>query len=68
METQPKTPKKRGEIENLQISSPKIQIKDLSEKKISAKKNYPEINKTDPPNQKSETLTGQKSPTKNLQR
>src|SRR6266498_500618 len=31
METQPKTPKKRGEIEDLQISSPDVQIEDLSE-------------------------------------
>src|SRR6266487_6641300 len=31
METQPKTPEKRGEIEDLQISSPEIQIEDLSE-------------------------------------
>src|SRR6266498_3775108 len=29
METQPKTPKKRGKIVDLQISSPKIQIEDL---------------------------------------
>ena len=33
METQPKAPKKRGEIVDLQISSPEIQIEDLSEKK-----------------------------------
>src|SRR6266487_1999734 len=32
METQPKTPEKRGEIEDLQISSPEIQIEDLSKK------------------------------------
>ncbi len=31
METQPKTPEKRGEIVDLQISSPEIQIEDLSE-------------------------------------
>ena len=34
METQPKTPKKREKIEDLQISSPKIQIEDLSEEKL----------------------------------
>src|SRR6266498_1481148 len=33
IETQPKTPKKRGEIVDLQISSPKIHIEDLSEEK-----------------------------------
>src|SRR6266498_518660 len=32
METQPKTPEKRGEIIDLQISSPEIRIEDLSEK------------------------------------
>ncbi len=31
METQPKTPEKRGEIEDLQMSSPEVQIEDLSE-------------------------------------
>src|SRR6266487_5468512 len=31
METQPKTPEKRGKIEDLQMSSPEIQIEDLSE-------------------------------------
>ena len=32
------------------------------------KENYTKINKTGPPNQRPETLTGQKSPTRNLQR
>src|SRR6266498_2604948 len=31
METQPKTPEKRGEIEDLQMSSPEVQIEYLSE-------------------------------------
>src|SRR6266487_3170569 len=31
METQPKTPEKRGEIVDLQMSSPEVRIKDLSE-------------------------------------
>src|SRR6266511_3913142 len=33
METQPKTPEKRGEIVDLQMSPPEIQIEDLSEEK-----------------------------------
>src|SRR6266498_5658458 len=38
METQPKTPKKRGEIVDLQMSSPEVQIKDLSEEKLFLRK------------------------------
>src|SRR6266487_5201342 len=38
METQPKTPEKREKIEDLQMSSPKTQIEDLSEEKLFLRK------------------------------
>src|SRR6266511_2274321 len=38
METQLKTPKKRGEIEDVQISSSEVQIEDLSEEKLFLRK------------------------------
>ncbi len=87
METQPKTPEKRGEIVDLQMSPPEIPFKKKGEngrssdvffrdlnrrsirrKTVSAKRNYIEINKTGLSNQRSETLTGQKSFMRNLQR
>ena len=64
LEVPPK--KKGGNRRSSDVFSRDLNRRFVRRKTVSAKENYAEINKIGPPNQRSETLTGQKSPIRNL--
>src|SRR6266498_2970729 len=70
LESPPEIPlKKKGENRrSSDVFSRGLNRRSIRRKTVSAKENYAEINKTGPPNQRPETLTGQKSFIRNLQR
>ncbi len=60
--------KKGGNKRSSDVFSRGSNRRSIRRRTVSAKENYTEIKKTGPPNQRPETLTGQKSPIRNLQR